>query len=93
MDQRIKITIAGQEYVLKAATQESEELIRKAAESINKKIVAFSSRFPDKALIDIMAFVALNESITSLTLQKSLDSANEEAAQLLADTSSYLKNM
>lgn len=93
MDQRIKITIAGQEYVLKAATQESEELIRKAADSINKKIAAFSSKFPDKSMTDILSFVALNESITSLSLQKSMDSMNEEAATLLADTSSYLKNM
>ena len=35
MDQRITIKIAGQDYTLKAATPEHEELIRKAAETIN----------------------------------------------------------
>ena len=91
MDQKIKIKIADQEYNLKAATPEQEEMIRKAADSVNKKIAAYMNKFSGRNLTDILSFVALNETINSLTIQKSLDAVSQEAATLLEDTSSYLK--
>ena len=92
MDQRITIKIAGQDYTLKAATPEHEELIRKAAETINAKIAAYTSKFPSRAMTDIMSFVALNESISNLALQKKLDGINAEVKSLTEATESYLKN-
>lgn len=93
MEQRITIRIADKDYTLKAATPEQEELIRKAADSVNKKINAYGGKFANRPLSDLVAFVALNESITSLALQKKLDSISAEAASLKDATDSYLKNI
>lgn len=93
MEQRITIRIADKDYTLKAATPEQEELIRKAADSVNKKINAYGGKFASRPLSDLVAFVALNESITSLALQKKLDSISAEAASLKDATDSYLKNI
>ncbi len=90
MDQNITIKIGENEYNLKAKSQEEEEVIRKAADTIGKKISAYRNKFPDRDMIDILSFVALNESINSINLKKALDSINEEAASLLKDSSSYL---
>ncbi len=93
MEQRITIRIADKEYTLKAATPEQEELIRKAADSVNKKINAYASKFASRPMSDLVAFVALNESINSLSIQKKLESVGAEAASLKEATDSYLKNI
>ena len=93
MEQRITIKIAEKEYTLKAATPDHEEIIRRAADSVNKKITAFSNKFPGRSLLDIISFVALNESITSVSLQKTIDSMGKEAESLKEATDSYLKNI
>ncbi len=90
MEQNITIRIGGNEYNLKAKSQEDEEVIRKAADSIGKKINAYNNKFPGRDMIDILSFVALNESINSINLKKALDSFNEEAESLLKDSTSYL---
>ena len=43
-------------------------------------------------MTDIMSFVALNESISNLALQKKLDGINAEVKSLTEATESYLKN-
>lgn len=93
MDQRITIKIAEKEYTLKAATPEQEELIRKAAASVNKKLAAYANKFVSRPQSDLVAFVALNESIGSFTLQKKIESLNEEVSALQDATDSYLKNI
>lgn len=93
MEQRITIKIADKEYVLKATSPEQEELIRKAASSVNKKLAAYANKFASRPLSDLVAFVALNESINSLAIQKKLDSLSEEAASLKEATDAYLKNI
>ena len=50
MEQRITIRIADKDYTLKAATPEQEELIRKAADSVNKKINAYGLKIDESAL-------------------------------------------
>ena len=93
MEQRITIKIAEKEYTLKAAGPEQEELIRKAADSVNKKINAYANKFANRPMSDLVAFVALNESITAFAIQKKLDSVSAEAASLQEATDSYLKNI
>ena len=90
MDQRITIKIAGKDFVLKASSPENEELIRLAAIEIGKKLTAYQARFTGRELSDILSFVALNEAISSLTLQRKLDGAAAEADELSAHLESYL---
>ena len=93
MDQRITIKIAERDYVLTASTLESEELIRLAAASINSKIAGYLAKYPGKNMVDILSFVALNESIGSITLQRRLEAASKEAESLFKATDSYLANI
>lgn len=92
MEQRITIRIAGKEYALKANSPAQEELIRKAASSINSKIAAYSAKFPTREMVDILSFVALNESMNSLGIQQSADAVKAEAEALQKDISSYLES-
>jgi len=90
MEQKITIRIAGKDFVLKASSPENEELIRLAAIEIGKKLLAYQSRFTGRELSDILSFVALNEAITALTLQRKLDGAAAEADELSAHLEAYL---
>ncbi|MBQ9185934.1 MAG: cell division protein ZapA [Bacteroidales bacterium] len=93
MEQKITIKINEKDYTLKATSPEQEELIRKAARSVNKKIDAYKGKFANRQAVDILAFVALNESISALSFQKKLNSLSEEAASLKEATDSYLNNI
>lgn len=90
MDQRITIRIADKDYALKASSPQQEELIRRAAASINRKIAAFSEKYPGKEMVDILSFVALNEAMGSFGAQQSVDAVKAETESLLKDISSYL---
>ncbi len=93
MEQSITLKIAGKDYSLKANSPEMEQLMRVAAEAINKKVAAYDVKFPDKTPADKLAFVALSETVGRLSYQKKLSSANEEAARMLRETSSYLDSI
>ena len=82
MEQRITVRIADREYVLMAPTPESEEYIRIAADAISKKIAGYSAKFPGKNMVDILSFVALNEGIGSVALQRKFEAVMAEAATL-----------
>lgn len=92
MGQNIKIKIADREYQMVAKSQDDEELIRLAADSINKKIEGYVSKFPGKPMHDILSFVALNEGISSILSRKELETARKEIAELVRNTDSYLNN-
>ena len=93
MEQSITLKIAGKDYSLKANSPEMEQLMRVAAEAINKKVAAYDVKFPDKTPADKLAFVALSETVGRLSYQKKLSSASEEAARMLRETSSYLDSI
>lgn len=93
MEQKITIRIAGKDFVLKATSPEDEELIRLAAIEINKKLAAYQNAFPGKALPDILSFVALNEAISALTLQRKLDAGAREVKDLSESLESYLSEV
>lgn len=91
MAQSIKIKIAGTEYPLMANTPEMEQFIRLAAEEINAMLGKYDARFPDKPLVDKLAFVTLNETVAKITAQRRLAEVKEEVSSLCADTEAYLK--
>ncbi|MBO6161341.1 MAG: cell division protein ZapA [Bacteroidales bacterium] len=93
MDQSITIKIAGNEYPLKAATPQIEQMMRIAAETIGKKLSAYDAKYPNKSLADKLSFVALNETVGRLSLQKKLEHAEEEARKLQEQMEAYLNTI
>ena len=93
MEQKITIRIAGKDFVLKASSPEEEELIRLAAIDINKRLAAYQSAFPGKALSDILSFVALSEGVAALTAQRKLDAAQREGKDLADSLEGYLSEL
>lgn len=91
-EQSITIKIAGNTYPLRAATPEMEQLMRLAAETVNKKLSAYDAKYPNKSLSDKLAFVALNEAVNRLTYERELGKADAESAKLQEELESYLKN-
>ena len=93
MEQSITIKIAGTDYPLNASSPEMEQLMRIAAETINKKIAAYDARFPDRSLADKLSFVALNETLSRLATQRKMEALADEAARLKKDTDDYLSQL
>ncbi len=93
MDQKIKIRIAGKEYLMNAPTAEIEELIRLAAAKVNKEVSAYVAKYPGKEMVDILSFVALNEAIGGISRERKLTDAESEAAALARETENYIENI
>ncbi len=93
MEQSIKIKIADREYPLKVSSPEKEEVIRKAAADLNKKINLYQDKYPTKGMIEILSFVALNVSMTNVVLQKQVDTFNESETVLAQELQNYLENI
>ena len=93
MEQSIKIKIADREYPLKVSSPEKEEVIRKAAADLNKKINLYQDKYPTKGMIEILSFVALNVSMTNVVLQKQIDTFNESEGLLAQELRNYLDNI
>ena len=93
MEQSIKIKIADREYPLKVSSPEKEEVIRKAAADLNKKITLYQEKYPHKGMIEILSFVALNVSMTNVVTQKQIDAMKEGEENLAKELQGYLDNM
>lgn len=93
MDQKISIKIAERTFYLTAASPEQEELIRAAAEAVNRRLDAYTRKNPGKALIELMSMVALNECVCRISCQRDLDARKGEAERLSSDLESYLANI
>lgn len=93
MAQSINIKIAGRPYNLSAVSPEHEEVIRKAAEDVNKKIAQYQEKFPKTGLSDIMAFMALNVCMSNIILQKQIAEIKGAEQQLSSELETYLSNI
>ena len=93
MEQSIKIKIADREYPLKVSSPEQEEVIRKAASELNKKLGLYQDKYPNKGMIEILSFVALNVSVSNVVLQKQIDMLHEGEDNLAKELKSYLENI
>ena len=93
MEQSIKIKIADREYPLKVSSPEKEEVIRKAAAELNKRISLYQDKYPNKGMIEILSFVALNVSMTNVVLQKQAEAMKAEEETLAKELHGYLENI
>ena len=93
MAQSISIKIAERTYSLKVSSPEQEEVIRKAADDVNRKISLYQEKFPDKNLSDVLSFMALNVCIANITLQKQLKEMSTAEEELAKELERYLDNI
>ena len=93
MDQKISIKIAERTFNLTASTPEQEEVIRLAADAINRRLEAFTRKNPGKNLMELMSMVALNESVCRINVQREMAARDAEAEQLGKDMANYLAQM
>ena len=93
MAQSINIKIAGRPYNLSATSPEHEEIIRKAADEVNRKIAQYQEKFPSKGMTEIMSFMALNVCMSNILLQRQVDGMKEDENRLAAELERYLENI
>ena len=93
MAQSINIKIAGRPYNLTATSPEHEEVIRKAAEDVNRKIAQYQEKFPKTGMSDIMSFMALNVCMNNIILQKQLKEIKGAEEALAEELEGYLENI
>ena len=86
MEQKISIKIAERTFNLTAASPEQEEVIRLAAETINRQLETHLRKYPGKSLI------ALNECYRRISLQRMADARDEEVKALGSELENYLKD-
>ena len=93
MAQSIKIKIADHPYPLKVNSPEHEEVIRKAAEDINRMVTKYQERFPGKGMVEILSFVALNVCMSNITLNRQMKELVDGEAVLAKELEGYLENI
>lgn len=91
MSQNITIKIAGTDYPLVANSPEMEQLMRLSAEEIGRMLAKYDEKFPDKSLVDKLAFVALNQTVGKIAAQRKVIAVGEEVEALQAETQAYLE--
>ena len=93
MAQSITIKIAGRPYELAATSPEHEEVIRKAADDVNRKISQYQEKFPIKSMTEIMSFMALNVCMNNIVLQMHLDDRMNAEDALAKELERYLADI
>ena len=93
MDQSITLKIAGKEYPLRASSPEMEQLMRLAAEDVNKMLSRYTEKYPDKSLEEKLAFVTLQEALFKISAQRKAAAIVDEISSLKSDTDAYLSGI
>ncbi len=93
MAQNITIKLGERPYSLIATSPEQEQLIRKAADEVNRRIKVYQDRTPEKPMLELMSFAALNICMTNITMQESFRSLSSEEQRLARELGSYLENI
>ncbi len=93
MAQNISIKIADRPYSLKAASPEQEELIRKAADELNRRVRAYQDKLPGKGAVELLSFAALNVCMANISLKEQLNERAMEETALAKEIEGYLENI
>ena len=91
-EHRIKVIIADRTYRW-TVSEHDEEIIRKAAQSVNEKIASLSKRHSGITPIDILTIAALNESVEKFELGDRLAKVEAGYARLDADLQNYVDSL
>ena len=91
MERKISIQIGGRTFNLTATSPEHEEMIRLAADAINKRLASYLQRNPGKNAAELMSMVALNECVLRISFQREVDKAKAEGTALSEDLGRYLE--
>ncbi|MBR4821842.1 MAG: cell division protein ZapA [Bacteroidales bacterium] len=93
MAQKITLNIANQNFTVNADTPEMESLMRFAAEDINKMLMRYDERYPNKPLLEKVIFVLLTQAVSRLQAQMKYNDVSNENDKLLGELSAYLKDI
>ncbi|MBR5211659.1 MAG: cell division protein ZapA [Bacteroidales bacterium] len=93
MAQSINIKLADRNYPLKVNSPEHEEVIRKAADDINRMVAKYQEKYPGKGLVEILSFVALNTCMSNITINRQMKELVENEAMLAKELEGYLENI
>jgi cell division protein ZapA (FtsZ GTPase activity inhibitor) len=93
MAQDITIKLADKTYPFTAASPEQEQLIRRAAAEVNRRVRDYQSRNPEGHMVDFMSFAALNLCISLISMSEQMNNWNAEEAMLVKELDGYLKNI
>ena len=93
MAQNITIKLGDRPYSLIATSPEQEQLIRKAAEEVNRRIKVYQDRTPEKPMLELMSFAALSICMGNLNYQDTFRSLSSEEKRLTKELESYLENI
>ena len=93
MAQKITLNIANQNFTVNADTPEMESLMRFAAEDINKMLMRYDERYPNKPLLEKLIFVLLTQAVSRLQAQMKYNDVSNENDKLLGELSAYLKDI
>jgi len=87
------VKIAGRSYLYVVKSEEQEQIIRKAAASVNEKIMQLSNTYKERSPLDIVTIAALNEGIEKLQAgaKSSQDMGGYE--KLSADLANYVESL
>ena len=91
--QNISIKIADRPYSLKVSSPEQEEVIRKAADELNRKVRAYQDKLPGKGTIELLSFAALNVCMANISLQDQLKDKAKDVNALADELGIYLENI
>jgi|GEM_PF-3885753 hypothetical protein len=91
---RITIRIAEREYPIEISSPKEEEIQRKAADEINRRLdIRQKMNIKGKDLVDHLSLTALDLGVKFFSAQERLESSREEGRQLHRDIESYLENI
>ena len=93
MDQKISIKIAERTFNLTASSPAKEEVIRQAADAVNRRLEGYARKNPGKSMGELMSMVALNECACRISFQREIEAGKAEAQQLGKEMASYLDQM
>lgn len=93
MVRKISVKILDKEYELKAASENEEQLIRVAADSVTKLDKQFSRQFDGGDERDVLIFTAFNVCLKNLTYREEIKKLQKEAEELEKEFKAYLEKI
>ena len=90
MGQKISVKIVDRTFSLTAASPEQERVFRMAADSVTRRYQDLAQRFVGKQPVELMAMVALNESIGRIDAQSESRQAREDVSTISKELGQYL---